>query len=392
MSRAFQVRLARRLRPIAINLALASASLGVALLLAEGAVRWVAPQQLILIRPDLWEPADTVGWLHRPNVDIRINTGEGTVSVYTDAEGFRVGSAGPVHADFRVLLLGDSFVEALQVEYEESLGGLLEASLPTLVGAPVAVRNAGVGGWDPDQYVLRARSLLARDRYDLVLTAVYLGNDVIARRRAYLPPREPVARHRFRIPRGLSRTALTSSILMPANDFLEVRSHLFLFFKNRLQSLRMRLGLYPLDFPPQYMKSAAGAPIWEITAGLLEEIGTLAEHHGVPALFVLIPAPFQVDSASLGQYVRGFGLDPSAIDIDLPNRELGTRLADREVRYYDALAAFRAAHEDGQRLYGTVDPHLTREGNELLASLLTPLVAAQLQGDGRETTAGRPRL
>src|SRR5687767_349911 len=91
----------------------------VALLLAEGAVRMAAPQQLIQIRPDLWQPADTVGWLRRPNAKVRINTGERSVNVFSDAEGYRVGADGRRDAPTRVLLLGDSFMEALQVEHEQ---------------------------------------------------------------------------------------------------------------------------------------------------------------------------------------------------------------------------------------------------------------------------------
>jgi hypothetical protein len=47
-----------------------------------------------------------------------VNTGEGWVRLVTDGEGFRIPPGGLQPADRTVLLLGDSFMAAIQVEYE----------------------------------------------------------------------------------------------------------------------------------------------------------------------------------------------------------------------------------------------------------------------------------
>src|SRR6266487_1448811 len=169
--------LAARLRGALVNSVMLCTSLGLAYLVGEVSVRILAPQQLIVKRPD---------------VTTTINTGERTVHVFTDGDGFRVGRAGRVESKRRVLLLGDSFMEALQVEYEQSLAGLLEARLGTRLGETVAVRNSGVGGWDPPQYLMEARRELARERFDVVLVSVYLGNDVVTRRVERYAPGPPV--------------------------------------------------------------------------------------------------------------------------------------------------------------------------------------------------------
>jgi lysophospholipase L1-like esterase len=371
-------RFLRRLRGIASNVALLMASGCFAALVGEAAVRVVAPQQLILIRPDLWQPADTVGWTHRPNVNIEINTGERTVPVLTDSRGFRVGPSGPSTGDTQILILGDSFMEALQVPYEESVAGLLEAALPKELGRPVAIRNAGVGGWDPDQYLLRARALLPSDPYDLVITVLYLGNDVIAARRDYLPPRQPVERYRFHLPRRLSGSELTDAILRPVNDLLEVRSHSYVLVKNRLQTLRMEVGLAAIPFPAQFLTSESETSRWALTADLCDEIGDLAAEHGARALFVFVPTPFQVDPADLMRQARGFDLDLESIDLEQPNRKLGAELTSRGLQVLDPLAEFRAAHAAGQRLFGSVDQHFSSAGNELLARVVAPVSVALL--------------
>src|SRR5262245_52234512 len=82
------------LRSILLNSVLFCSSMVLAFLLGEVLVRIVAPQQLVSIRPDMYEAADTIGWLARPDVHTTVNTGEGTVDFNTDHEGFRVSRAG----------------------------------------------------------------------------------------------------------------------------------------------------------------------------------------------------------------------------------------------------------------------------------------------------------
>lgn len=368
----------RRLPEWVGNMVVAGLALAVGLGLGEGMVRLLTPQQLILKRPDIWRAVDTVGWAARPDLNTTINTGERTVRLITDRDGFRVGQAGRVDGQKRILLLGDSFMEALQVEYEQSLAGLLEARLPRLLNAPVAVRNTGVGSWDPPQYLLAARRMLVRERFDLVLVAVYLANDVVPRRIDHFPPRAPVQVHRLRLPRGLSYGEFINAVLYPINDFLEVRSHLFILLKTQLNAVLTRFGLTAEEFPVDLLRREAGSPRWAVTAEILRDIRDVARTHGVPALFVLIPAPYQVDVVEFQRALRGFRIDPAEVDLDQPNRLLTATMQVHQLDVFDALPEFRRAQRAGQRLYGKVDRHFGPAGHALLERLIEPLVVAHL--------------
>jgi lysophospholipase L1-like esterase len=350
----------------------------VALLGGEVLVRLVAPQQLIQIRPDLWMPADSIGWLRRPNVTGHINTGERTVAVRTDREGFRVGVSGRKEAATQVLLLGDSFIEALQVEHEQSVAHLLETRLEGALGRSVAVRNAGTSGWSPNHYLIRTRQLLATDTFRLVVVALFAGNDAIAYREAYIPPREPVARNHFRLPRRVSWGEFVAAFLAPTNDALEVRSHLFILLKNQMATVRMRLGITADYLPVEYRKAEAASPRWRNTAELSRELAEVAETHGARVLFVLIPERFQVYPDEFQRYLRGFGIDSSAVDVDQPSKLLLRELSSLGLNVVDVLPAFRAAPSD-DRLYGTVDQHLSPEGHQVLTNVIAPLAARAIQ-------------
>lgn len=108
----------------------------------------------------------------RAQLDISINTGEGGARFLTDEAGFRVGATGGADADINVLALGDSFLAALQVDYEETFAARIEGGLAAEFGATVRVFNAGVGGWNPNEYLQRARQELALRSFDAVLVTL----------------------------------------------------------------------------------------------------------------------------------------------------------------------------------------------------------------------------
>jgi hypothetical protein len=377
---------ASRLKALALTTSLLAASLVVALVLAEVAVRLFAPQQLPQVRPDIWMADDGLGYVNRPGVRTKINTGERTVDLFTDREGYRVGAAGRAEAPTRVLLIGDSFAQALQVQYEQSFAGLLQTRSPVQLGRPVAVRNAGTDGWDPNQYLIEARRRYAQDTFALTIVFIYLGNDIVTAHVTHFPPLAPTVEHHFRFPRRLTRRELVNDLFYPINDALKVRSHLLVLLKKQLHVLLMHVGLTAAYFPRELRRSYAESPAWRVTAEVCRDLADEARRHGSGVVVVLVPAVYQVDATVLRDYLRGFHIDPTTVDVDQPNRRLGEELTRLGVPFEDVLPAFRAAQRRGVVLYGTVDQHLSPAGNNFLEQLLAPTLARTLGA-----TAASPR-
>ena len=143
-----------------------------------------------------------------------------------------------------------------------------------------------------------------------------------------------------------------------------------------------------ISFPKPFLTTEAGSERWDITAQLCAEIAALADSAGVPSLFVMIPAQFQVDTAVLERNIEGYDLDATQIDLEQPNRLLGERLTAAGVRFIDALEPFRAAHGAGGRLFGTIDHHFSPEGNALLTDLVAPAAAELLASGGPGSRQG----
>jgi hypothetical protein len=79
---------------------------------------------------------------------------------------------------FRVLVLGDSYIEALQVDLEQSFGRVLEQRLNTQTNRSVEVVSAGVSSWGTDNELLYFRHEGYKYHPDLVLLAFTASNDV----------------------------------------------------------------------------------------------------------------------------------------------------------------------------------------------------------------------
>lgn len=79
---------------------------------------------------------------------------------------------------YRILVLGDSYMEALQVKLEEIFPRLLEAHLAASAAKPVEVINTGVSAWGTDNEYLFFRREGYRYQPDLVLLVFTTCNDI----------------------------------------------------------------------------------------------------------------------------------------------------------------------------------------------------------------------
>jgi hypothetical protein len=144
----------------------------------------------------------------------------------------------------------------------------------------------------------------------------------------------------------------------------------------------MRMGLSSVYFPQEYLASEASSPRWDITAAILQEIQAEADPLGVPVLFVLIPAHFQVLEDELARHVSAFSLDTLEIRIDQPNDLLGDRLRSKGLEVLDPLPALRAAADRGEIPYGRVDSHFNEVGHRVTWDHVRDRVLQLLEAEG----------
>jgi lysophospholipase L1-like esterase len=164
------------------NLLVALASVAITLAAAEVAARWArssGPGKEAGTLALYIEHDPVLGWRKRPGASAVYHRHEYTVQVRINRQGLRDPdrSPAPGSASFRVLALGDSFLEGFTVPLEETVTQVLERRL-LQSGYPAEVLNAGTSGYSTDQEYLFYRN--EGIRYSPHVVAVFFYyNDVV---------------------------------------------------------------------------------------------------------------------------------------------------------------------------------------------------------------------
>jgi hypothetical protein len=328
--------------------------------LLEIGIRIVDPQVLPQDVPDLWVPDPAIGWKHTANARMVANTGDRDVEICTDEEGDRVDCASLPLRDCakRVLVVGDSYVEALAVPFESTLWHRIE----TDTGACTSV--SGVSGYRLSQYLAAARERLTAPgaHFDLVILAFYVGNDLTDDAET-IPPAQDVQRRPLRLlPAGLSAEALYDWFY-PLNAWLESRSHAYVAVRFAIRRFRDPgdAGLYGVS---RALRRSQLTPrhLDETTRGV-RLIAEAARQHGARLLVIVIPERTQVVDPKGEKILQAMPALAGDLDMDLTSREFVPRLeASPEIdRVVDLLPILRANTDPAN--WGEHDGHFSPVGH-----------------------------
>src|SRR3989442_787839 len=166
-----------RVRTVAGRFVALALGVVVTALFAEIGIRFVAPQPLQHIQLD-----DQLYFVNRPFARfLYAKENEYSVDVAYNAWGFRgpIPDPSPAPGVTRILLIGDSQTEGLQVRYEETYGAVLRRDLERLLpDRRFEVINLAVSAYGTHQEVLTLRRYGARVRPSWIVLGFYPGNDL----------------------------------------------------------------------------------------------------------------------------------------------------------------------------------------------------------------------
>lgn len=369
------------------NILLVFMSLIITIFMTELAIRLFLPQQLIYYNNDVWRPDSTFGWRHQENANTVINTGgEGLVHFKTDRNGYRINAGSDNEEDygeeFSILFLGDSFLEAVQVENEETIPQLIRSHLSLKYDRNIRAYNSGVAGWDPNHYFLEAKKVLAENKIDLGIVLLYVANDIVGSMKTSYRPRAIAQHHEFNMPKKLNWGSLKNSLFYPINDFLEVRSHLFILLKSRMDVILTKFGLTAHYFPEIFFLTEKNSDRWGTTAEICKKIYDEFASKGTPAIFVLLPASYQVHQEVFADYVAGFDIHLDSVDLEQPNKLLSKYLNDKSITLLDPLKLMREKANSGLEFYGKIDRHFNENGHQILTEFLLPFIGKHISSNG----------
>jgi len=340
----------------------------------EVMVRLLMPQVLPIDAPQIYRPDTTIGWRHTPNVRALANTGDRDVLVCTDDRGDRVSCEHPHHAHCsgHVLVVGDSFVEALAVPFDETAWARLEQDS----GACLDV--TGVSGYEPSQYLELVRERLhdAATHYDAVLVSMYVGNDFVTDAER-VPPPQSVWHEPIRLlPPSFDEDGLVRW-LHPFDQWIESRSHAYVALRFAIRNARDPgdVGIYGL--PIAVVRDHLTPAILDATTRAFTLMADETRRSGAPLLLTIVPARVQVLDPQAERLRRVFPALASSLDMDLVSKTFVPRVQGITgiARVVDLLPILRSdPHPD---YWGARDQHFSALGHQAwFAALRVPLRSA----------------
>jgi hypothetical protein len=347
------------------------------------------------------------GFFHRPGARGWIKTPEYTSYVQINSRGLRdreITLPKP-NGTYRLLVLGDSFVEGAQVALDETLPKQLERQLGGGQGGqgrPLDAINAGNAGFGTAQEMLFLEHEGPVYQPNLVVLVFYVDNDAanngvrIARKYKLDTEHRPF----FVLDDSGDLRELPLADVEPepfgsVRDFLRNHSLLFNVGENLLtakvsakQYHAMRMDkdktMYRMD-PPNEWKAA-----WEVTEALLARAKASSNAIGADLLVVCAPSQFQIYEQDWRELLDTDNpAELAKYDQDAPTRRLAEVAEDAGVAMFDLTPGIRAAAVSGDTpLYFHEDGHWTPTGHAVAARL----IAAYLREQGLISEGAPARL
>jgi hypothetical protein len=369
-----------RLGRIAANVALAAGAFAAAVALVEVGLRIYA-WRYTPADAGLWVAAPEYGWHLRPGRKTYADQfGEYHTDVRITARGFRdvEHEYQKGQGVFRILVLGDSYIEALQVELAESFPRLLEERMNASQGARVEVISAGVSAWSTDNELLYFRAEGHRFHPDLVLLAFTSANDV---RESY----EPFNRMAWRPGHAKPAVSLDESGKCrfeaagnrPAEPWWR-GLRLAAFLEGGLDNVRTKpfarlapavapaypvpadMLVYAADYPPEVSEA------WRVSNALVRALREEVEASGAAFAVMIVNGPWAHDPKRWAFMLWNYKPAIEEWDPHKPNRLLNAFLGDEGIPFVDLLTGFEAA-KSSRKLFFDWDVHWTREGHRVAA-------------------------
>lgn len=328
------------------------------------------------------------GFFHRPGASGWIETPEFTSYVSFNSRGLRdreIELPKPP-GGFRVLVLGDSFVEGAQVPVEDTVSRRLEAILAGMAPTrPVEAVNAGNAGFGTAQELLFLEHDGAAYQPDVVVLVYFVDNDLpdngyrVARERKLDTTRRP-----FFVPNGQGGIELRAGAEPPPDRLAAARPLFrrlvtynlienFTLWHEAREQEQAQIGknrpTYLVD-PPEEWDEA-----WWVTEQILGRARDSARGIGAELVVVAAPSFFQLDADAWRWLVGGDTRERNRYEQDVPNRRLA-QVAERQgLRFLDLLPPIQQAQDGGARLYFPADGHWTSDGHAFAARQIADYLA-----------------
>jgi lysophospholipase L1-like esterase len=359
--------------------------------LFEAGMRLYAGSEAAPVFQQLFMRDPAIGVRLRPGASARFRTAEFETDIVVNSSGVRDGEIGPKpRGERRIVVLGDSIVLAVQVQAAETFCARLQERLNgrRAPGGPsYRVINAGVQGYGPVEELSFFEHVASRFEADVVLVAVYVGNDAM----------EAHDSGDAVLPRSASEQAIASAVAAATTRpspwplwmrRLVRRSMVLQTVRLRMRTLLERYSnAHPIDRALTMYLPVLPAGMergLDVTRECIRRIASLAAARGATTGIVLVPARFQIDDENYESLEAIVAESDQELVRDAASARFASALSGLGLPIADTLPALRAAAGE-TRVFMRSTAHFTRDGHEVVADALAAFLrdSGLLDGSGR---------
>ena len=333
----------------------------ISVLIGEAAVAKFLPQNL-----SVWGMTRDGLTSHVPGVSVYMNQFGQQITINAHGMRDREHDVEKPKGTYRILVLGDSFMEALQLRFEESFPSLLERELSTTTGKTIEIINGSVSGWGTDDELTYLTRYGLRFQPDLVLLGMTLHNDVTDNLMEKF--------HSFSNDRLVEKPSeelpFREYVVLDIKAFLARHSHLMqLYLKysrgNYVSQAASSLRSHVANLIDR-SQDASTTKGWMMTKQLLDKTRAVSEQAGAKFAVFLLPLAIQVSDQTLETFLKEQGMKKDDVIIDQPQQIMFQWGRSAGVPVIDLLPEFRDwVQERGDTLFLKNDGHWTPDGHRL---------------------------
>lgn len=331
-----------------------------------------------------------LGWRKKPNSTTTYKRREYTVDVRINAQGLRDAERAPEPDPntFRVLALGDSFVEGYTVDQDLTVTRQLQKRLAGAgCASKVDVVNGATAAYSTDQEYLFYRSDGARYRPSVVVLFFYWNDVIYSDRQEYFGTPKPVFEmgggelrlHRYpvkQIARPKAEPAGDTAEVSDGSALLEMVRERLWFGAPEAHDALAKLGLWnpiPRSTPRLEMlvyDRRDLAPVldaWEKVGAILKALKQDVEAHGSRLAIAYIPGKMEVQESSWKATRQLYRLADGAWDLHRVRDNVARIGKANDIPIIDLGPPLQQAESTFQSTYFTFDGHWNARGHEVAA-------------------------
>ena len=357
----------KRITNVFINTSLMFFIVVIVFLLFEFIIRLISPPEPV----QLYAHNDFFNctWL-KPDLKLNLKTNEYDIFFQTNSIGLRDNDelVKKDSNEIRIMNLGDSFIQAAQLDIDNTMTYKLERLLDSLIqNKKINVYNVGTSGCGPEYQKKFLEQNIKKFELDYLFYFPYIGNDIITLsklKKNYGTKMESLFNSLMSMPRQYSKLIDFVCLRLPGFAEAEMRGP-------------MGRPTQPFDGLPEtesanillktgntYKKNAYNE-LWI----QLDDIIEICNKNNVDLFVFIIPTKEQVDEEMLYETLSFYKLKRESIELYKPQSLIGNFLKERNIKYYDLSDTLINANV-AQKTYFDFDSHWNKYGNDVVSKYI----------------------